>query len=41
MLNNINNYVKSLKIVDWHFRSYKQLILKLILMVGFNNAKTY
>ena len=24
---------------DWHFRSYKQLILKLILMVGFNNAK--
>ena len=25
---------------DWHFRSYKQLILKLMLMVGFNNAKT-
>lgn len=25
---------------DWHFRSYKQLILKLMLMVGFNNART-
>lgn len=24
---------------DWHFRSYKQLILKLMLMVGFNNAR--
>lgn len=24
---------------DWHFRSYKQLILKLMLMVGFHNAK--
>lgn len=29
------NFEKS----DWHFRSYKQLILKLMLMVGFNNAK--
>ena len=25
---------------DWHFRSYKQLVLKLMLMVGFNNART-
>lgn len=24
---------------DWYFRSYKQLILKLMLMVGFNNAR--
>lgn len=24
----------------WHFKSYKQLILKLMLMVGFNNART-
>ncbi|MGM9876703.1 MAG: hypothetical protein ACI310_05710 [Bacilli bacterium] len=24
---------------DWHFRNYKQLILKLMLMVGFNNAR--
>lgn len=24
---------------DWYFRSYKQLVLKLMLMVGFNNAK--
>ena len=24
---------------DWHFRIYKQLILKLMLMVGFNNAR--
>lgn len=24
---------------DWHFRSYKQLILKLMLMVGFNNTR--
>ena len=24
---------------DWHFRSYKQLILKLMLMIGFNNAR--
>lgn len=30
-----NNFEKS----DWHLRSYKKLILKLMLMVGFNNAR--